>query len=83
MRKIVDVVARVWDHLDPKVRTPFLAALGATVVQFISTGSFDAGEVATTGTAVLTAVVGYWVPNLASYLRAEGTDEPVGDVAGL
>lgn len=80
---IGEYLTRLWEHIDPKVRTPFVAALAATLIQLISTGEFDTGEVATTGTALLMAAVGYWVPNLASSLRAEGEDEPAGDVAGL
>lgn len=81
--KIGALAVRVWEHLDPKVRTPFLSALTATLIELLSTGGFDTVEIATTGTAVLMAAIGYVVPNLASVLRGEAEAEPQGDVAGL
>lgn len=80
---IGEYLTRLWEHLDPKVRTPFVAAITATVIEWLSTGTFNTVEITTTGTALLMAAIGYGVPNLASVLRAEGEDEPAGDVAGL
>lgn len=87
MKKILatagEYLSRLWEHLDAKVRTPFVAAITATLIEWLSTGTFNTVEITTTGTALLMAAIGYAVPNLASYLRAAGEDEPEGDVAGL
>ena len=86
MKKILGTIGeyltRLWEHLDPKVRLPFVSAVGATLIEWLSTGTFNTVEITTTGTALLMAAIGYAVPNLASYLRG-AEDEPEGDLAGL
>jgi hypothetical protein len=76
MSKLKSAVVALWNHIDPKVRAPFLTAVVATLVQWVSTGVFDAAEIATTGTAVIVAIVGYLVPNEASLIRGAVPDEP-------
>lgn len=84
LSKAAEYAARLWNHLDAKVRAPFVSALAATAIEWLSTGTFNTVEITTTGTAVLMAAIGYVVPNLSSRLRAEGElEEPPGDVAGL
>lgn len=80
MPKLVSALAAFWNHIDPKVRAPFAAAVVSAIAQWASTGTFDAAEIATTATALVMAVVGYTVPNRASGLPDRSVQDEPADV---
>lgn len=69
MNALRDKLTAAWNRLDPKVRKPFVTALGAALTNWIVTGAFDATELRITGVALLMGAVGYATENAGTLLK--------------